>query len=175
MLGACGRYEPQVLFGCAGSWFDRRVKNVIGIVVLAALVAACGKKDSGGAGTASGSAVASAARDAAGVSPDASAPPAVRADVAAFAAVFEPVSSRLDHVARARSGCEQRQAFIDAAKAIDAQTPPAGRDADAWRVAVETLQGALDELGDPCDEGNIKAIEAQLDSAKKALDTLTKG
>lgn len=153
------------------------MKNLIGLVVLAAVVAGgCGKKDKESAGGGAGTAAATAApQDAAAAAPDASAAPAARADVAAFAAVFEPVSSRLDHVARARSGCEQRQAFVDAARAIDEKTPPDGRDAAAWLAAVEALRGALDELGDPCDEGNIKAIEAQLDSAKKALDSLTRG
>ncbi|MBZ0232124.1 MAG: hypothetical protein K8M05_07200, partial [Deltaproteobacteria bacterium] len=100
--------------------------------------------------------------------------PAARADVEAFAAVFDPINSRLDHVARARTACEQRKALVDAANAIDKKTPPEGKEAQAWLEAVEELQIAIDETGGPCDDGDIKGIEAQLDSARKALDALGK-
>ncbi|HUQ02801.1 MAG TPA: hypothetical protein VM261_09920 [Kofleriaceae bacterium] len=166
-------------------------------VLAAALAGAslgCKKKDAGGGGasgsasasaTATGSATASAtgsgsgsasatgsgSGSATGAGPGAS---AARADVAAFNAVFDPVNAKLDHVARARTACEQRQALVDTAKAIDKSTAPAGKDAAAWTASVEALQLAIDETSDPCDEGNIKGIEAKLDAAKSALDALTK-
>jgi hypothetical protein len=170
----------------------RRVvsRAVLALAVASASVAvlACKKKeDAAGGGTATGAATATGAGPATGSAAATGAgsatatgagsasavAPAARADVAAFVAVFDPVNSKLDHVARARTACEQRQAFIDAAKAIDKTTAPPGKDAAAWTASVEALQLAIDETGDPCDEGNIKGIEAKLDAAKSALDGLT--
>jgi hypothetical protein len=149
--------------------------------VLAAVVAGgCGKKDDAGGGSGGGAASAPGTATASGtaaapVVPDAAAAaaaPAVRADVAAFVAVFDPINSRLDHVARARTACEKRRELLDAVNAIDKNTPPAGRDAAAWLAAVEKLQVIIDDTGEPCDDGNIKGIEAKLDDAKKALDAV---
>lgn len=158
------------------------MKNLLGIVVLAATLAGgCKQKEEAGAGsgtatatataTGSGTATASGSGSATG-SGSGSTAPAARADVAAFAAVFDPINSRLDHVARARTACEQRKALVDAANAIDKTTPPAGKDAQAWLEAVEELQVNIDETSVPCDDGDIKGIEAQLDRAKQALDKL---
>ena len=155
------------------------MKNLPWIVALALLAPGCGKKkdDAPAPGTASASAApapGTASASAAPAAPDAApAAPALRADLAAFVAAFDPINSRLDHVARARTACEQRGALLTAVKAIDKATPPAGRDAAAWLEGVENLQVIIDDTGEPCDEGNIKGIEAKLDDAKKALDKLT--
>lgn len=95
-----------------------------------------------------------------------------RADVAGFLTVFEPINSKLDHVSRARTACEQRQALVDAAKMVDKNTPAKGSDPQKWLETTEALQTAIDDTGDPCDNGDIKGIEAQLDKAKTAIDAL---
>ena len=147
------------------SCFDRRVKNRLIIAVLAvALASGCKKQEDAGAGSgtatatgsgsATGSAVAAAVDAAAAAAVDAAAP-----SDNGFAAIFDPINSKLDHVSRARTACEQRPALLEAAKAIDKG---------------EAVLRAIDEMGDPCDAGDIKGIEAKLDEAKKALDALSK-
>jgi hypothetical protein len=160
------------------------VKRLLGILVLAmTLAAGCKQQDGAGSGTStvtgSGSASgpgpgtgAASATDAGSATDSGPPAPAARADVAAFAAVFEPIASRLDHVARARSACEHRKALVDAAGAIDKSAPPAGHDPAAWLAAVEELRVIIDETGDPCDDGDVKGIEAKLDRAKQALAKL---
>jgi hypothetical protein len=136
------------------------VKNLLVVAVALAIASTgCKKKDDAGAG----SATASAAPDAAPMAVDAAGGGAAMTPAGAFAAAFDPVNSKLDHVSRARTGCEQRTAWLDMIKAMDQAA-----------AGVASLQKAIDEMGDPCDEGNIKAIEAKMDEAKQALDALPK-
>ncbi len=148
-------------------------------MLVAAFAGACKKKEAGtgtGTATGTGTGTASGSRTGTGTGavPPVDAAPAARADVAAFTAVFDPLYARLDHVERARTSCEARAKLLEAVNAIDKATPPAGREAQAWLEGVEAVQVAIDEMGDPCDEGNIKAIEAKLESAKASLNTITK-
>jgi hypothetical protein len=128
-----------------------------------------------GSGSAAASAAGSGAAAASGSASGAGSGSVVgssRADVAGFLTVFEPINSKLDHVSRARTACEQRQALVDAAKMVDKNTPAKGSDPQKWLESTEALQTAIDETGDPCDNGDIKGIEAQLDKAKTAIDAL---
>lgn len=143
------------------------MKNLPVVAAVAALLAVaslgCKKKEPAGAGSGTatatdpGSGAGSATGTAAG-----GAPPSQSA-AGAFAAAFDPVNSKLDHVSRARTACEQRSVWLEMIAAMDKSI-----------AGVDALHKAIDEMGDPCDEGNIKAIEAKLDEAKKVLDTIPK-
>lgn len=85
----------------------------------------------------------------------------IQSATAAFAAAFDPVNSKLDHVSRARTACEQRPLWLERIKAMDQKM-----------AGVDALLKTVDEMSEPCDAGNIKDIEAKLDEAKKILDTL---
>jgi hypothetical protein len=124
-----------------------------------------------GSGSASGSASASASGSGSATG-SGSVVASSRADVAGFLTVFEPINGKLDHVSRARTACEQRQALLDAAKMVDKDTPAKGSDPQKWSDSTLALQKAIDDTGDPCDAGDIKGIEAQLDKAKVAIDAL---